>query len=147
MELTQLGQKVGIPASPLDAILECIKIENPEVKKSVVRFSCPEFTSLCPITKQPDFARFYIDFIPYDYLVESKSLKLYLASFRNHGGFHEEVTAMIGERIRQAIRPQWIRVVGAWFPRGGIPIDVIWQDGRPGDIEVPELPLTLFTGR
>lgn len=147
MTLTQLGSKTAIPESPDAAILEKIPVSRPGIRKSVVRFSCPEFTSLCPVTGQPDFARFYIDFIPNKWLVESKSLKLFLTSFRNHGAFHEEVTVVIAERVQSAIEPSWIRVAGIWFPRGGIPIDVFFQDGNPGNVFIPQLRLNAYSGR
>lgn len=147
MSLTQLGQKVDMPKSPDEAVLEKIAVTRPGIRKSVVRFSCPEFTSLCPVTGQPDFARFYIDFIPNKWLIESKSLKLYLTSFRNHGGFHEEITTMIAEKIQFTIEPAWIRVAGIWFPRGGMPIDVFYQDGNPGNVFIPQLRLNAYSGR
>lgn len=145
--LTQLGNKVSAPDSPDKAILERIPVTMPGIRKTVVRFSCPEFTSLCPKTGQPDFARFYIDFIPNKWLVESKSLKLYLTSFRNHGGFHEEVTTMIAEKVQFTIEPSWIRVAGIWFPRGGIPIDIFFQDGNNGHVSIPPLKLFPYEGR
>lgn len=146
-ELTQLGNKVAIPNSPEEAILERIPVTSQGVKQATVRFSCPEFTSLCPVTGQPDFARFIIDFIPNNYLVESKSLKLYISSFRNTGIFHENATVAIGEKIAAAIHPKWIRVTGIWYARGGIPLDITWSSGDPGKIQVPKLELPIFTGR
>jgi 7-cyano-7-deazaguanine reductase len=147
MELTQLGRKVEIPKSPNDAKLERILVENISIRKSVVRFTCPEFTSLCPVTHQPDYAHFAIDYIPINFLVESKSLKLFMASFRNHGSFHEDVTATIGTRFQKACEPQWIRVVGIWFARGGISIDVFWEDGDPGGMRIPKVVVPPFAGR
>ncbi len=128
--ITHLGGNSVIPSSPEQARLE--KIPNPH--KGVlyaVRFSCPEFTSLCPVTLQPDFARLVIDYVPNSYLLESKSLKLFLASFRNHGAFHEDCTVGIALRIIKEIKPQWLRIGGYWYPRGGIPIDVFYQTGKP----------------
>lgn len=147
MSLTQLGNKTETPKSPQEAQLETIPVTSPGIRKTVVRFSCPEFTSLCPVTGQPDFARFYIDLVPNKWLVESKSLKLFMTSFRNHGGFHEEVTVMIAEKIQAAIQPTWIRVAGIWFPRGGIPIDVFYQEGNSGNVFIPQLRLNAFQGR
>ena len=95
----------------------------------LVRFTAPEFTSLCPVTGQPDFAHLVIDYVPGQWLLESKSLKLYVASFRNHGAFHEDCTVVIGKRIASEIKPKWLRIGGYWYPRGGIPIDVFWQTG------------------
>ena len=96
----------------------------------LVRFTAPEFTSICPVTGQPDFAHLVIDYVPGQWLLESKSLKLYVASFRNHGAFHEDCTVMIGKRIADEIKPKWLRIGGYWYPRGGIPIDVFWQTGK-----------------
>ena len=90
----------------------------------------PEFTSLCPVTGQPDFAHLVIDYVPGDWLVELKSLKLYLDSFRNHGAFHEDCTVAIGKRLAALLEPKWLRIGGYWYPRGGIPIDVFWQTGK-----------------
>src|SRR3546814_2901889 len=94
-----------------------------------VRFTAPEFTSLCPVTGQPDFAHLVVDYLPGDWLVESKSLKLYLISFRNHDAFHEDCTVSIGRRLTELLEPQWLRIGGYWYPRGGIPIDVFYQTG------------------
>ncbi|MGH7152857.1 MAG: preQ(1) synthase, partial [Acetobacteraceae bacterium] len=117
--LTQLGRESRIPASPDQAKLE--RVANPAPGKSyVVRFTCPEFTSLCPITGQPDFAHLVIDIIPRDWIVESKSLKLFFASFRNHGAFHEACTMRIAERLIELLDPLWLRIGGYWYPRGGM---------------------------
>jgi 7-cyano-7-deazaguanine reductase len=126
--LKQLGRKVSLPASPQAARLESVPNHHADTDY-VVRITAPEFTTLCPITGQPDFARFVIDYCPAQSLVESKSLKLFLASYRNHGVFHEDCTVGIGRRIVAAIRPKYLRIAGFWFPRGGIPIDVFWQAG------------------
>ena len=146
--LTQLGSKVGIAASPDLAILETFEYKNKEMDKAVIRFSCPEFTSLCPITGQPDFARIYIDYVPDKLGIESKSLKLFLGSFRNHGSFHEECTATIYGRVKDAVKPRWIRVYAVWFPRGGIPIDVFIQNTNPPNtVFIPPLKIYPFEGR
>ncbi len=128
--LTHLGGSGGIPASPEEAVLE--RVANSQSDTSfVARFSCPEFTSICPVTGQPDFGHLVIDYVPGDWILESKSLKLFLHSFRNHGAFHEDCTVMIGRRIAATIEPRWLRIGGYWYPRGGIPIDVFWQSGPP----------------
>jgi 7-cyano-7-deazaguanine reductase len=130
--LTQLGHHVEQPSTPDSAKLE--RVVNPsQGKHYVVRFTCPEFTSLCPITGQPDFAHIVIDYIPRDWIAESKSLKLYLTAFRNHGAFHEACTMAIAERLTGLLDPVWLRIGGYWYPRGGIPIDVFWQTGTPPD--------------
>ncbi len=136
--LTQLGASTAIPASPEEAVLERVP-NNQSDADYVARFSCPEFTSICPVTGQPDFGHLVIDYVPGDWILESKSLKLYLASFRNHGAFHEECTVAIARHIKETIDPRWIRIGGYWFPRGGIPIDVFWQSGKPPeDIWIPD---------
>ena len=112
--LTQLGHHVEQPASPDVAKLE--RVANPSPGKHyVVRFTCPEFTSLCPITGQPDFAHIVIDYIPRDWLVESKSLKLYLTAFRNHGAFHEACTMAIAGKLIALLDPTWLRIGGYWL--------------------------------
>ncbi|GBD43027.1 NADPH-dependent 7-cyano-7-deazaguanine reductase [bacterium HR40] len=128
--LTQLGRPTVLPASPGEAVLETVPNPHPGTLY-LVRFTCPEFTCLCPITGQPDFAHFVIDYVPRERIVESKSLKLYLASFRNHGSFHEACTVGIGKRLVEVLAPLWLRIGGYWYPRGGIPIDVFWQTGEP----------------
>ena len=134
----QLGKPTPIPASPDKAILD--RVPNPHTDTNyVARFTAPEFTTLCPITGQPDFAHLVIDTVPAKWLVESKSLKLYLASFRNHGAFHEACTVGIARRLVREIAPVWLRIGGYWYPRGGMPIDVFWQYGRqPKDVWVPD---------
>jgi 7-cyano-7-deazaguanine reductase len=128
--LSQLGQLVATPSSPEEALLE--RVENPHANADyLIRFSCPEFTSICPKTAQPDFAHLVIDYVPLRWIVESKSLKLYLHSFRNHGAFHEDCTVAIAKKIRETIEPVWLRIGGYWYPRGGIPIDVFYQTGEP----------------
>jgi 7-cyano-7-deazaguanine reductase len=143
-----LGQQtVGIPASPDDAVLDLVA--NPHAGTTyVARFTAPEFTSLCPVTGQPDFAHLVIDYVPGDWLVESKSLKLYLAAFRNHGAFHEDCTVAIGKRLATFIAPQYLRIGGYWYPRGGMPIDVFWQTGMlPKDAWLPDQGVTPYRGR
>ncbi|HKV14943.1 MAG TPA: preQ(1) synthase [Reyranella sp.] len=128
--LRQLGRPVALPASPKEAILEAVP--NPDPKALyLVRFTAPEFTTLCPMTGQPDFAHLVIDYAPRLKLVESKSLKLFLGSFRNHADFHEACTLAIGQRLVKTLRPRWLRIGGYWYPRGGMPIDVFWQTGQP----------------
>jgi 7-cyano-7-deazaguanine reductase len=127
--VTQLGKQVALPQSPDDAELERVPNPHPD-KLYLARFTAPEFTSLCPVTGQPDFAHIVIDYAPKQWLVESKSLKLYLGSFRNHGAFHEDCTVAIGARLVDFLKPRWLRIGGYWYPRGGIPIDVYWQTGK-----------------
>ncbi len=145
--LTQLGGSTALPPSPKDAELECVTNPHPDTDY-VARFTCPEFTCLCPVTGQPDFAHLVIDYCPDALLVESKSLKLYLASFRNHGGFHEDCTIAIGKRIIETIKPKWLRIGGYWFPRGGMPIDVFWQHGvLPEGVWLPDQGVAPYRGR
>jgi len=145
--LLQLGRPVPLPASPEDAKLDAVPNPHPD-SDYVVRFTAPEFTTLCPITGQPDFAHFVIDYVPAKSIVESKSLKLFLASFRNVGGFHEDCTLKIGKRIKAAINPKFIRVAGYWYPRGGMPIDVFWQEGKlPSGVWLPETGVSSYRGR
>jgi 7-cyano-7-deazaguanine reductase len=125
-----LGRPASLPASPEAAMLDTVANPHPG-KLYNVRFTCPEFTTLCPITGQPDFAHIVIDYAPESRLVESKSLKLFLGSFRNHGAFHEDCTLAIAQRIVEAAAPRWLRIAGYWYPRGGIPIDVFYQTGEP----------------
>jgi 7-cyano-7-deazaguanine reductase len=126
----QLGTRTEIPASPDEARIDCVA--NPHAGTDyVVRFTCPEFSALCPVTGQPDFAHLVIDYVPGRRIVESKSLKLYLASFRNHGAFHEDVTVRIAKRLVKEVRPKWLRIGGYFYPRGGMPIDVFYQTAAP----------------
>ena len=145
--LTQLGGSDETPASPGEAMLEVVP--NPQTGEDyLVRFTCPEFTSVCPVTGQPDFAHLVIDFAPDGHLVESKSLKLYLTSFRNHGAFHEDCTVAIAKKITDAIKPKWLRIGGYWYPRGGIPIDVFYQTGTcPEGLWVPDQGVPPYRGR
>jgi 7-cyano-7-deazaguanine reductase len=145
--LTQLGTPTPAPTDPESAVLE--KVANPQPDVSyLVRFVCPEFTSLCPITGQPDFAHLVIDYVPGPFLVESKSLKLYLASFRNHGAFHEACTVGIARRLVAEIDPIWLRIGGYWYPRGGMPIDVFYQTGTPPEgLWLPDQGVAPYRGR
>src|SRR5277367_1512068 len=134
----QLGRNVPLPKSPGEARLDAVPNLHPD-SDYVARFTAPEFTCLCPITGQPDFAHFVIDYCPAKSLLESKSLKLFLASFRNHAGFHEDTTLVIAKRIAAAIKPKYLRIAGFWYPRGGIPIDVFWQKGKlPTGVWLPD---------
>ena len=146
-KLSLLGQPSSMPASPDKAVLE--RVPNPHTDTAyLVRFTAPEFTSLCPVTSQPDFAHLVIDYVPGDWLVESKSLKLYLGAFRNHGAFHEDCTVAIGRRLVAEIAPQWLRIGGYWYPRGGIPIDVFWQTGpAPEGLWLPDQGVAPYRGR
>ena len=145
--LTQLGHAVEPPASPDRAVIETVPNPRPR-DLYLVRFAAPEFTSLCPITGQPDFAHLVIDYAPRETILESKSLKLFLASFRNHGGFHEDVTVGIGQRLAEEMSPRWLRIGGYWYPRGGIPIDVFWQTGSPPDgLWLPDQGVAPYRGR
>lgn len=145
--LTQLGRQTDLPASPEDAVLEPIPNPHPGALYAV-RFVQPEFTSLCPVTGQPDFAHLVIDYVPDAWLVESKSLKLYLSAFRNHGAFHEAYTLDIGKRLVATLSPQWLRIGGYWYPRGGMPIDVFWQTGAPpAGLWLPDQGVPPYRGR
>ena len=145
--LSQLGSDSAIPASPDEAKLEAVPNGQSDVD-FVARFVCPEFTSICPVTGQPDFGHIVIDYIPDRALVESKSLKLFLHSFRNHGGFHEDTTLMVAKRIVEAVEPRWLRIGGYWYPRGGIPIDVFWQTGpAPEGVWIPDQGVAPYRGR
>ncbi|WP_174299659.1 preQ(1) synthase [Caulobacter sp. S45] len=145
--LTQLGHAAAQPASPETAVLE--RVSNPQAGVLyAVRFTAPEFTSLCPMTGQPDFAHLVIDYAPRDWLIESKSLKLYLTSFRNHGAFHEDCTVAIARKFIEAAEPRWLRIGGYWYPRGGIPIDVFHQTGPiPEGLWVPDQGVQTYRGR
>jgi 7-cyano-7-deazaguanine reductase len=145
--LRQLGVATAQPASPATAVLE--RVPNPHAGKLyLARFVAPEFTSLCPITGQPDFAHLVIDYVPARWIVESKSLKLYLASFRNHGAFHEDCTLAVASRLVDFLRPRWLRIGGYWYPRGGMPIDVFWQTGKPpAGLWIPDQGVPPYRGR
>src|SRR6201986_1220195 len=145
--LSQLGQAVQQPVSPEAAVLERVANPHPDTLY-LARFTAPEFTSLCPVTGQPDFAHLVIDYAPAEWLIESKSLKLYLASFRNHGAFHEACTLAIGRRIVEVAAPAWLRIGGYWYPRGGIPIDVFYQTGpSPEGLWLPDQGVAPYRGR
>ena len=142
-----LGQTSALPASPEAAVLDYVP--NPRRgTRYMVRFAAPEFTSLCPVTAQPDFAHIVIDYVPGETIVESKSLKLFLSAFRNHQAFHEDCTVGIGERLAREMQPIWLRIGGYWYPRGGIPIDVFWQTGAPPrDVWIPDQGVAPYRGR
>jgi 7-cyano-7-deazaguanine reductase len=145
--LSQLGKTTPVPRSPDEAALE--RVPNPHAGTLyLVRFTAPEFTSICPVTGQPDFGVLVIDYAPKDWIVESKSLKLYLQSFRNHGAFHEDCTLAVAKRVIAAIEPKWLRVGGYWNPRGGMPIDVFWQTGAPPEgLWLPDQGVAAYRGR
>ncbi len=146
--VTLLGQATELPASPGDAILERVPAPHRGSSVYLVRFSAPEFTSLCPVTGQPDFAHLVIDYVPRHWIVESKSLKLYLGSYRNHGAFHEDCTVRIGKDLVAFLKPRWLRIGGYWYPRGGMPIDVFWQTGAaPRDLWLPDQGVPGYRGR
>ncbi len=145
--LTQLGRPTRVPAGPDDAKLERVPSPAPG-RKYCVRFTAPEFTSLCPLTGQPDFAHLVIDYVPGGWIVESKSLKLYLQSFRDHGAFHEDCTMRIAARLAELLEPVWLRIGAYWYPRGGIPIDVFWQTGAPPEgVWIPAQDVAPYRGR
>ena len=145
--LTQLGRPTQQPASPEEAVLERIPAPHPG-KHYLVRFTAPEFTSLCPMTAQPDFAHLVIDYVPDRWIVESKSLKLYLTSFRNHGAFHEACSLQIATTLVDRLSPIWLRIGAYWYPRGGIPIDVFWQTGEPPrEVWIPPQDVPGYRGR
>jgi 7-cyano-7-deazaguanine reductase len=145
--LTQLGRPTAIPDSPEKAVLERVPAPHRGLRYCV-RFTAPEFTSLCPLTGQPDFAHLVIDYVPGEWIVESKSLKTYLAAFRNHGAFHEACTLDIAQRLVALLAPAWLRIGGYWYPRGGIPIDVFWQSGTaPEGVWIPAQEVQPYRGR
>ena len=145
--LTQLGREARGFASPQEAVLERVPNPHPDVVY-LARFTVPEFTSLCPVTGQPDFAHLVIDYAPAGWLAESKSLKLYLGAYRNHGAFHEDCTVAIAKRLVSELAPRWLRIGGYWYPRGGMPIDVFWQTGpAPTGLWVPDQGVAPYRGR
>ncbi|MCW5731869.1 MAG: preQ(1) synthase [Alphaproteobacteria bacterium] len=145
--LRQLGAATALPADPESAVLETVPNPHPG-RLYLVRFTAPEFTSLCPVTGQPDFAHLVIDYVPARKLVESKSLKLFLGSFRNHGAFHEDCTLAIAVRLEKVLRPKWLRIGGYWYPRGGMPIDVFYQTGpAPKGLWLPDQGVPSYRGR
>ena len=147
IRLTQLGKEARIAASPAEAVLE--RVPNPHAGTLyLARFAAPEFTSICPVTGQPDFAYLVIDYAPGDWLIESKSLKLYLGSFRNHGAFHEDCTLTVAKTIVAVAAPKWLRIGAYWYPRGGIPIDVFWQTSpAPDGLWLPDQGVAPYRGR
>ena len=147
IKLKNLGNKSNTPNCPQFKILE--RIPNPKKKVSyIIRLSCPEFTSLCPVTNQPDFGHIIIDYNPNKWLVESKSLKLYLQGYRNHGAFHEDCSISIAQDLIKVLKPSSLRIGAYWFPRGGIPIDIFWQTGpTPKNIYLPDQNIPVYKGR
>ncbi len=146
-DLRQLGGGAALPGSPDQAEIETVANPHPDAVY-LVRFAAPEFTSLCPVTGQPDFAHLVIDYVPGAKLVESKSLKLFLGGFRNHAGFHEACTVAIAKRLVAEMAPVWLRIGGYWYPRGGIPIDVFYQTGAPPDgLWLPDQGVAPYRGR
>lgn len=145
--ITHLGGEGTLPASPDQATMDRVASPHKDTDY-LVRFAVPEFTSICPVTGQPDFAHLVIDYVPQDWIVESKSLKLYLGSFRNHGAFHEDCTVRVGRDIVALLEPKWLRIGGYWYPRGGIPIDVFWQSGDPPEgLWLPDQGVPPYRGR
>ena len=146
-KLTQLGAAAGAASSPEEAVLETAPNPHPG-DLYLARFTAPEFTSLCPVTGQPDFAHLVIDYAPAKLIIESKSFKLFLTSFRNHGAFHEDCTLAIAKRLVAAAKPKWLRIAGYWYPRGGIPIDVFYQTGAPpAGLWLPDPGVPSYRGR
>ncbi|MGA1802419.1 preQ(1) synthase [Rhizobium sp. HT1-10] len=145
--LSMLGSQTETPTSPEMAVLEKVPATH-QGTDYLVRFTAPEFTSLCPMTGQPDFAHIVIDYVPGEWLVESKSLKLFLHAFRNHGAFHEDCSVYIAKRIVELLQPKWLRIGAYWYPRGGIPIDVFWQTGKPPEgLWLPDQGVPTYRGR
>jgi len=137
--------KTDYPAVYSPHVLEVFDNQHTDIDY-MVKFNCPEFTSLCPITGQPDFASIYINYIPDLLMVESKSLKLYLFSFRNHGGFHEDCVNILLKDLRSLLQPRFIEVLGKFTPRGGISIDPYTCWGRP-DTKYAEMALHRLQNR
>jgi 7-cyano-7-deazaguanine reductase len=147
MSLTHLGHRSALPESPEAAVLETVPNPHPGLLYAV-RFTCPEFTSLCPVTGQPDFAHLVIDYVPEVTILESKSLKLYLGAFRNHAAFHEDCTLTIARKLVGTLSPAWLRIGGYWYPRGGIPIDIFYQTGEPpAGLWLPDPGVPPYRGR
>jgi len=146
-KLSALGNHSEIPMKPDKNILE--KINNPKIGINYsIRLTCPEFTSICPVTSQPDFAYLIIDYVPDKFIVESKSFKLYLLGYRNHGAFHEDCTVSLAQDIVNLLSPKWLRIAGYWYPRGGIPIDIFWQTGeKPASLFLPDHEVPNYRGR
>ena len=134
-----LGESYNRPKSPEGFKFDLIKNINSKFSYNI-RLNIPEFTSICPVTSQPDFGTIIIDYIPKKWLVESKSLKVYILSFRNYGIFHEDAVMRIGKDLVNIMKPNWLRIAGYFAPRGGIPIDVFWQSGKkPNNVVIPDL--------
>ena len=129
--LQSLGRKTAIPDTYAPEVLETFANQHPD-RDYWVQFNCPEFTTLCPITGQPDFGEIKILYIPDERMVESKSLKLYLFSFRNHGDFHEDVVNIILNDLVKLMNPRYIEVLGLFVPRGGISIHPYVNYGHKG---------------
>ena len=147
LRTTHLGGSSMLPASPEEAILDAVPNPHPGTLY-LVRFSCPEFTVLCPTTGQPNFAHLVIDYAPEAVLVEGKSLELFLGSFRNHGAFHEDCTVAIAKRVIDAIEPIWLRIAGCWYPRDGMAIDQFYQSGPPPEsLWLPDIGVASYRGR
>ena len=147
IKLNYLGKNKNLLNNPDRCLLDPIPNNN-YTKNYVVRLTVNEFTSLCPITGQPDFAKFIIDYLPNKYLVESKSFKFFMYSFRNHQYFHENCTIYIADKILKSIKPKWLRISGYWFPRGGIPIDIFYQTGTcPEGVWIPNQDVPNYKGR
>ncbi|MEG9861114.1 MAG: preQ(1) synthase [Parvularculales bacterium] len=145
--MQQIKTHSAAPANSAEAELE--RIPNPHTDTPyLARFTAPEFTCLCPRTGQPDFAHLVIDYAPNEWLLESRSFKIYMNSFRNEGVFHEDCTLSIGKRVYEILTPHWLRIGGYWYPRGGIPIDIFWQQGTmPDGLWVPEQGVDPYRGR
>jgi 7-cyano-7-deazaguanine reductase len=147
MTTSVLGRAAEIPLDPQSAVLDRVPNPHPDIDY-LIRFTVPEFTALCPITGQPDFAHLVIDYVADQWMIESKSLKLFMFSYRNHGAFHEATTVEIAKRLVEALAPRWLRIGGYWYPRGGIPIDVFWQTGAaPANLWLPEQGVPGYRGR
>lgn len=143
-----LGKKTDYNLDKVDG-KSLQSVPNPHIDTQYsIRFACPEFTSICPITGQPDFAHLVIDYVPDKKIVESKALKLYLFSYRNHGAFHEDCTVQIAKDIIACIKPKWLRIGGYWYPRGGIPIDIFYQTSeKPKGLWVADQSVPAYRGR
>ena len=147
LQMTYLGKSTPAPESPDEAVLDRIPNAHPDTPY-LVRFSAPEFTTLCAVAGQPDFAHFVIDYVPRAWLIESKALKFYLSSFRNHVNFHEQCTVSIGKRLALSYEPEYLRICGFWYARGGMPIDVFWQFGTlPSQAWLPDPGIPTYKAR
>ena len=145
---TKLGENTNYQYDNPDIkILDAVVNPHPDIDY-LIKFTCPEFTSICPVTSQPDFANIILEYVPNKKMVESKSLKLYLTSFRNHGAFHEDCTIKIAKDLIKLMEPKWLRISGYWYPRGGIPIDILFQTGEvPKNIHLDHHQNYNYTGR